>query len=317
MPAVAVFLVLGAAVAEAMSPITRRELGGALASAGFGSALPSAAAAAASTGDRNAVLNNGLVFPRASFGLQIYDDQKAYELTLVALEAGFRNFFASVLAGNQRGFARAVKDSSIPRDQLFICGSVVSNNAFGFDKAFSATRRGCKQNMGAFSAGNIDYLDMIMLDYPGPDAESIRGQWAAVEEMRQQKLTKSLAVSNFSPAQLDCLLSDAELAKPTVNQLRYSVAVHPPGMVEANNNRGVLVQSWSPLSSLSRPTKALCADIGKGYGKSGAQVALRWIVQNKASFRTQSKNPAHFKEDLEVFDFELTDAEMAQLSRAS
>ena len=98
---------------------------------------------------------------------KVYDDDTAYRLTMVALETGYRNFFASVLAGNQKGFARAVKDSGIPRDELYICGSVVSNRAQGFDAARTATTKGWKRNMEAFAAGDITYLDQIMLDYPG------------------------------------------------------------------------------------------------------------------------------------------------------
>ena len=106
-------------------------------------------------------------FPLASFGLQIYDDATAYSLTLTALEAGYRNFFASVLAGNQKGFAKAVKDSGIDREELYICGTVLSNRSQGQDKAYKKTLKGCQENMEAMSLGGIDYLDQIMLDYPG------------------------------------------------------------------------------------------------------------------------------------------------------
>lgn len=107
------------------------------------------------------------LFPLASFGLQIYDDATAYSLTLTALECGYRNFFASVLAGNQKGFAKAVKDSDVPREELYICGTVLSNRAQGEEKAYKKTLKGCQENMEAMSLGGIDYLDQIMLDYPG------------------------------------------------------------------------------------------------------------------------------------------------------
>lgn len=265
-----------------------------------------------------ATLSDGTPFPLASFGLQIYDDAMAYKLTLTALEVGYRNFFASVLAGNQKGFARAVKDSGIPRSDLFICGSVVSNRASGFDNAKADTTKGWKRNMECFAQGNIDYLDQIMLDYPGPDCSSIQGQWASFEEMHDQKLSRTLSVSNFSPAQLDCVLAKAKV-KPVVNQLPYSVAYHPGASVAENTKRGILVQAWAPLGAslggrFSGTMKGACGTIGKKYGKSFAQVALRWIVQTGASFTTQSKNKEHFVEDLDIFDFELTADEMATLS---
>jgi diketogulonate reductase-like aldo/keto reductase len=258
-------------------------------------------------------------FPLASFGLQIYDDETAYKLTLTALEIGYRNFFASVLARNQRGFAKAVRDSGIPRKDLFICGSVVSNRANGFDTAFQATTVGWKQNMEKFAVGNIDYLDQIMLDYPGPDCESIRGQWKAFQEMHEQGLTRTLSVSNFSPSQLDCILNDRNTkVKPCVNQLPYCVGYHNDS-IEEHTKRNILVQAWAPLGGslggrFTKSMKATCAAIGKTYGKSGAQVALRWIVQTGAAFATQSTSKQHFAEDLDIFDFELSSEEMATLS---
>lgn len=175
-------------------------------------------------------------FPVCSFGLQIYNDDTAYQLTRMALDVGYRNFFASVLAGNQRGFARAVRDALISdpaktptgsvtsravtgdsmtpsmtsatissrrltRQDLFICGSVLSNRARGYEAAYQATVRGWKENIRTFREGSDDQitiLDQIMLDYPGPDDDSIRGQWKGLEEMYHRGLVRTLSISNFS-----------------------------------------------------------------------------------------------------------------------
>jgi 2,5-diketo-D-gluconate reductase A len=229
-----------------------------------------------------------------------------------------------VLAGNQKGYARAIRDSRVNREDLFICGLqlVVSNRANGFSDAKSATSRGWENNMKAFAAGNIDYLDQIMLGYPGPDDLSIRGQWASFEEMVEQKLTRTLSVSNFSPTQLDCIdciLEDpATTTKPVVNQLPYSIAYHPGSSIEENSKRGILVQAWAPLGGslggrFNSKMKASCAAIGRKYDKSFAQVALRWIVQIGGAVCSQTKNKSHFQEDLAIFDFVLTEEDMAEL----
>ncbi|KAL7534057.1 hypothetical protein ACHAXR_005614 [Thalassiosira sp. AJA248-18] len=277
---------------------------------------PSVANAADSVTQVTLNSKNKKSFPLASFGLQVYDDDTAYRLTLTALEVGYRNFFASVLAGNQKGFARAVKDSGIPRDDLYICGTVLSNRVNGEEAAYKKTKQGCLENMSAMSAGNIDKLDMIMLDYPGPNDDSIRGQWRAFEEMKSKEGTvDDLAVSNFDGSQLDALMTNPDATKPTVNQLPFSVANHPQGLLDYNTKRDILVQSWSPLSRvLPRYGNALDA-IGKNYGKSAAQVGLRWIVQRGAAFSTQSKKKSHFEEDLKVFDFVLSDDEMAKIGQ--
>jgi diketogulonate reductase-like aldo/keto reductase len=158
-----------------------------------------------------------------------------------------------------------------------------------------------------------------MLDYPGPDCLSIQGQWASFEEMHQKGLSKTLSVSNFSPAQLDCVLQKASI-KPVVNQLPYSVAYHPGDSVTENKERGLLVQAWAPLGGsqggrFSSNMKGACSLIGRKYNKSFAQVALRWIVQSGASFTTQTKKKEHFQEDLDIFDFALTLEEMSTLSK--
>ena len=284
---------------------------------------PTAAAVATNVVLSNSALvtlNNGSknskAFPLASFGLQVYDDDTAYRLTLTALEVGYRNFFASVLAGNQIGFAKAIKASGIPRDELYICGTVLSNRVNGEQVAYAKTKQGCLENMAAFSAGNISKLDMIMLDYPGPNDESIRGQWKAFEEMAMiDKTVSELAVSNFSPIQLDAILINPDSIKPTVNQLPFSVANHPKGVLEYNTKRGILVQSWSPLSRVLPRYGDILDTIGKKYGKSPAQVGLRWIIQNGAAFSTQSKKKSHFEEDLNVFDFILTNDEMEMITQ--
>ena len=305
---------------SAIADLDRR---GALRLIAAGSAsLASPSYAASSTYESAVTLSDGLVFPLASFGLQVYDDATAERLTMLAIEAGFRNFFASVLAGNQRGFARGVKASGIPRSELFICGSVVSNRAMDAETAFKLTKLGCEENMEAFGVGGIETLDMIMLDYPGPDCECIRAQWKAFEEFKAEGRTKSLAVSNFVPAQLDCLLTAPKLVtRPTVNQLPYCVGYHDPGVIGANRRRGIHVQAWSPLGNgrLTRfsrdaeKAREVCAQVGERYGKTAAQVALRFITQTGASFTVQSKSAAHFREDVQLFDFELSREDMAQL----
>ncbi|CAE8591870.1 unnamed protein product [Polarella glacialis] len=262
-------------------------------------------------------LNNGLAFPKASFGLQIYDDATAQKLTETAISVGFRNFFASVLANNQRGFAKGVAASGIDRKELFICGSVVSNRARNFEEAYQFTKRGCEENLRAFAVGGITYVDQMMLDYPAGSCESIRGQWKAFEEMLAAGQTKSLAVSNFSPEELDCILADKTATVPTVNQLPYSVGKFDSKAVEENRKRGIVVQAWSPLASVGKfgqRKMAVLKELGEKYGKSPVQVALRWIVDTGATFSTQTRKKEHFEEDLNVFDFQLTKDEVERIS---
>lgn len=258
-------------------------------------------------------LNDGLMFPSASFGLQVYDDPTAKSYTLLAIQAGFRNFFSSVLAGNQNGFGQAIAASPVPRDELFICGSVNTGSGAcsGQDDCKTQTAQGCSDNLQAM---NLTSLDMIMLDYPANDCPSILGQWAAFEDFLKAGKTKSIAVSNFSPDQLDCIVSNKTLTLPAVNQMPYSVGSGSDTTVADDAKRGVVVQAYSPLGGGSLPSDPDCVAIGKAHNKSGAQVALRWIIQRNATFTTEASTLDYFQEDINIFDFQLTPAEMAKLN---
>eukprot|EP00440_Ansanella_granifera_P004280 gb/GFBE01004641.1/.p1 GENE.gb/GFBE01004641.1/~~gb/GFBE01004641.1/.p1 ORF type:complete len:168 (+),score=40.82 gb/GFBE01004641.1/:1-504(+) len=162
---------------------------------------------------------------------------------------------------------------------------------------------------------------MIMLDYPGPDCNSIKGQWKAFQEMLASGQTRSLAVSNFSPEQLDCILADATATVPAVNQLPYSISNFNPSAIEDNRKRGVVLQAWSPLGGttggITRRAREKCDEIGEKYGKTWAQVALRWIVDRGATFTVQTGDKEHFVEDINIFDFQLTEEDLESLSKVS
>ena len=236
----------------------RRMLLLASATASMAFALPAPPA-----GGATVKLNNGLTFPLVSFGLQVYDDTTAQAYTTTALAAGFRNFFSSVLAGNQAGFGDAIKATKVPRKEIFICGSVNTGNGqcSGTAACKSATADGCSANLQAIG---VPYLDMIMLDYPAGDCASIQGQWLAFEDMLKSGKTRSIAVSNFSPQQLDCIVQNKSSTAPAVNQMPYAVGSGSSTVVADNAKRGgILVQAYSPLQGGGLASDPDCVAIGK------------------------------------------------------
>jgi diketogulonate reductase-like aldo/keto reductase len=263
-------------------------------------------------------LNNNISFGVASFGLQIYGNDKAQQLTTIALKAGFRNFFASVLAGNQRGFGAAIRATHVPRSEIFVCGSVNTGDCHGMAQCKAETAKGCRDNLRDLGTA-VGVLDMIMLDYPAHNCDGIKGQWAAFEAMLKSGTTKSIAVSNFSPEQLDCIVKDPTLTVPAVNQMPFSVS-SDDSVLRANKQRGnIFVQAYSPLQSGRLVEDADCATIGRAHGgKSAAQVALKYILQKGAGFTTSALTASEFREDIGLFDWALSKAEMAKLdARAS
>lgn len=259
-------------------------------------------------------LSNGVEMPVAAFAANVWDDKICRSATAAALNVGFRFVWSSALIGSecQSAQADAIKASGLDRSELFIAGTVNTEGCSDRASCQSATAVGAE---GQFTALGVKQLDMLMLDYPGGDCDGIKGQWAAFEALYTAKRVRTIAVSNFSPEQLQCITANASATVPSVNQLKYGVG--NAGTIVADNAKfGVVVQAYSPLSG-GALSKQDCISIGKAHNKSAAQVGLRWIYQTKATYATQSTNPDHLKEDVDIFDgsFVLSHAEMAKLSK--
>merc|ERR1712150_87633 len=185
----------------------------------------------------------------------------------------------------------------------------------GHDDCYQQTKQGVAKQFEFLPKAP---LDMLMLDYPSAAAgcDGVLGQWAAFEEAYKAKTVRTIAVSNFNVEQLKCITSNSALTVPSVNQMPYSIGHGQDTVVADDGAFGIHVQAYSPLGSggvLSNPS---VTKIAQAHSKSAAQVALRWIVQRNVSIATQSTNADHLKEDAAIFDFSLTDGEMAELNSA-
>lgn len=156
---------------------------------------------------------------------------------------------------------------------------------------------------------------MLMLDYPPSDGTcaSIGGQWRAFEEEYRARRVRSIAVSNFSPEELRCIVSNASATAPAANQLSLSVGKSTQPVADDAALGGAIVQAYSPLGSGSLASDPLLQQIGAAHNKSAAQVALKWILTHNATVATQSTSAVHLQQDVALFDFELTADEMQKL----
>ena len=263
-----------------------------------------------------------VTLPMATFGVQIYDDETARVLTLKAIEAGFRSFFASTESGNQRGFAAAIRESGVPRDSLFITGSVLSDAGDSLSEAYSLTEQGCRENArNLLESGGIEQLDMLLLEFPARSRAAICGQWRAMEKARAAGLTRQIGCANFALSDLDAVLTDrGTRTRPAVNQRCYSLAFrYPyPELRAAHAARGVPLQAWSPLGGtpgLPAEVRTVAAAIGRrdGRGASAQQVALRWCTQRGVGFSVHSSSLDHLRQDLGSAALQLRPEELAEL----
>jgi diketogulonate reductase-like aldo/keto reductase len=181
----------------------------------------------------------------------------------------------------------------------------------GTEGCYNSTLQLAERQLEIFGTGK---LDMIMLDRPSFDTcDGIVGQWQALEDLYHANRVRVIALGNFKQSQLECITDNTTAVTPAVNMMRYYVGHGGDTLVTDNARLGILSQAYSPLNSGRLVGDALCESIGAKHGKSGVQVALKWILQHGVAVATQSTSLEHLEADLDVFDFELSEVEMMQL----
>jgi len=262
-------------------------------------------------------LNNGVEMPVLAFAANMWSPEVCKSATLDAIKAGFRFIWSSEIvgAGCQDAQASAITESPVPRSDLFVAGTVDTAGCSGFKGCYEQTKSGAQKQYEVLQQNT---LDMLMLDYPpgSGDCDSILGQWAAFEELYPAKV-RSIAVSNFLPEHLQCIKNKASATVPSVNQLLFNFGKGKEKTLLEHSKLGIVVQAYSPLGAGSVAANSVCQGVGARYGKSAAQVALKWILQHNVSVATQSTDYSHLQEDAELFDFTLSDDDMQMLDCSS
>lgn len=258
-------------------------------------------------------LNNGEKIPVVGFGTwQVKDGEEAYQSVLYALKAGYRHIDTAQGYGNEESVGRALRDSGVARGEVFIT-SKLQNGVRGYEETQKAIDESLKK-LGT------DYMDLFLLHWPVPvkykddwarmNAES----WRAMEDAQQAGKIRSLGISNFRRKHIDALLKTAKIL-PQVNQLRLCPGDKQEDTVNYSREKGMLPQAYSPLGTGKLFEVKELQEVAQTYGRTVAQVALRWSLQRGYNPLPKSVTPERIKENLQVFDFELKDEDMEKISR--
>lgn len=254
-------------------------------------------------------LKNGVEIPCIGFGTYDTSDEDACRVVLDALEVGYRLIDTAAIYANEAGIGKAIETSGVPREELFITSKVWN------------THRGYRKTMESFEAScsrlRLDYIDLFLIHWPanekmyGEKAEAINADtWRALEELYKANRVRAIGLSNFKPHHIEALMKHAEI-EPVVDQIEFY-----PGRMQAETleyclDKNMVVEAWSPLGRGKTLTNESIAAIGARYGKSNAQVCLRWLIQLGMLPLPKSGNIERMAQNLDVFDFELTPGEMA------
>ncbi|MFT0848308.1 aldo/keto reductase [Actinomycetaceae bacterium L2_0104] len=241
--------------------------------------------------------------PILGFGVFKIPNEDTEAAVLSALEAGYRSIDTAAIYHNEEGVGRALAKAGIPRDELFITTKLwVQPNAENTRKAFEASLK----RLG------LDYVDLYLIHQPFGD---VFGEWREMEKLYSEGLTKSIGVSNFYSGRLVDFIMHTDVT-PAINQ----VETHPYFQRVKNQkvmaNRGVQIESWGPLAQgkygiLDNPTLVAIAD---AHNKSVPQVILRWLIQRNVIVIPKSVTPSRIAENIDVFDFALTDGQMSAIA---
>lgn len=249
-------------------------------------------------------LNNGVKMPKAGFGVfQVKDQEECTRSVLDAIDAGYRLIDTAQSYGNEEAVGKAIAQTSVPREELFLTTKVWISN-YGYEKAKQSV-------LDSLEKMGLDYIDLVLLHQPFKD---YYGAYRALEDLYKEGKIRAIGVSNFYPDRLVDLCLDAEIV-PAVNQIEVNVFHQQIEAQKWNEKYGVQVEAWAPFAEgrnnmFSNP---VLQEIGDQYHKSIAQVILRWLVQRNIVPLAKSVKKERMEQNIDIFDFELSGEDMKKI----
>lgn len=254
----------------------------------------------------NVKLNNGVMMPLEGFGVfQIPDLAECERVTIEAIRQGYRLIDTAAAYQNEEAVGAAIAKSGVPREELFITTKLWVQD-ISYEAAGTAFERSL-QKLG------LDYLDLYLIHQPMGD---FFGAWRRLEELYHEGKIRAIGVSNFYPAVLANFCETVEI-KPMVNQVELHPFFQQEAALATMKEYGVVPQAWGPLAEGKHGifTHPVLTKIGEKYGKAAAQVALRWNTQRGVSILPKSVRAERIAVNLDIWDFALNEAEMAEIAK--
>lgn len=251
-------------------------------------------------------LNTGAEMPRLGYGVFQVPADGVLEPTLEALRAGYRSIDTATIYGNEEGVGKAIAESGVPREELFVT-TKLWNDSQGYDSTLAAFD-------DSLARLGLDYVDLYLIHWPMPGQDRYVDTWKAFEKLHAEGRARAIGVSNFHTTHLRRLFDETSVV-PAVNQIELHPNLPQAELRAFHAENGIVTEAWSPLGQgkglLDDPTLVSLAD---KHGKSPAQVVLRWHFQLGNVTIPKSVTPSRIRGNLDIFDFALSDDDMAAVA---
>lgn len=249
--------------------------------------------------------NDGRTIPQLGLGVYKVADDEAARVVETAIDAGYRHVDTAALYNNERGVGQGISASGIAREDVFVTTKVWDTD-HGYDRTLRAFETS-REKLG------LEYVDLYLIHWPVPSKDLYVETWRALERLKADGLARSIGVSNFNTHHLDRVLAESDVV-PVLNQVELHPWLPQTEVREYDTSHGILTEAWSPLARGRIIGDSVLEAIGVAHGKSAAQVVIRWHLQLGNVVIPKSVTDARIRENFDVFDFELSDADMAAVS---
>lgn len=245
-------------------------------------------------------LHDGHEIPQLGFGVWKAGAGECYKAVRSALDAGYRHIDAARIYGNEEDVGRAIRDSGIARAEIYVTTKLWNTDQPKAESAFA----------GSLERLGLDYIDLYLVHFPV--TKSRAAAWQALEQIHASGKVRSIGVSNYMPKHLDELLAAAKL-KPVVNQIELHPWLSQRELKQYCESRDIRIEAYSPLAHGQKVEDIALKPLAAKYGKSVAQVLLRWSIQKGNIVLVKSVSPSRIAENFAIFDFEIDAPDMATL----
>jgi methylglyoxal/glyoxal reductase len=251
-------------------------------------------------------LHNGVKMPWLGLGVfKVEDGTEVVNSVKTALEVGYRSIDTAAIYGNEEGVGKAIAESTVPREELFITTKVWNSN------------HGYEATLAAFDVSmdklGLNYLDLYLIHWPLPSQGKFVETWKALEKLYKDGRVRAIGVSNFKVHHLEEIIANCEII-PMVNQVEYHPRFNQRELHDFCKKYGIQLEAWSPLMQGGLLEEPALVEIAKKYNKSTAQIIIRWDLQTGVVTIPKSVKPHRIAENAEVFDFELTQEDMDKIN---